>query len=149
MVVEGKHEGEECLVALVYLQYVPVEVAHHCRGATALDVLHDSEVDGDATAECEQQHAQHRSHGLDAPCSPPRRRSGLGPDLFSGSALSVSERYRNISRRQVRLRSAVSPGFDCDNGEARQQQHDGDGVQRLVKSERVIDWRRGAQVTRC
>jgi hypothetical protein len=122
--------------------------AHHCRGPAALDVLDDSEVDGDATAEREQQHPQQRSHGLDAPCSSPRRRSGLGPDLFAGPALPVAERYRNISRRQVRLRGAVSPGFDCDDGEARQQQHDGDGVQRLVKGERVVDGRRGAQVTR-
>ena len=128
---------------------MPVEVAHHCRGAAALDVVDDAEVDGDATAECEQQHAQHGAHGLDAPCSPRRRRSGLGPDLFSASALRVSERYRYIARRQVRLRGAVSPGFDCDDGEARQQQHDGGRVQRLVKGERVVDGRRGTQVTRC
>jgi hypothetical protein len=148
-VVEREDEREEGLRKLV-VKVCLVKNAHHCRGRAALDVLHDAEEDGDAAAQCEQQHHQQRAHRLDAPCPPPDGRAGLGPRLFSLlSALAVAERYRDVSRRQVWLCRAVPPGFNCDDGEARQQQHHGDGVQRLVEGERVVDGRRGAQVPGC
>jgi hypothetical protein len=61
----------------------------------------------------------------------------------------MAQRDRNVSGRRLRLRGAVSPRFDGDDGEACQQQHGGDSVQRLVKGERVVDRRRGAQVPGC
>jgi hypothetical protein len=64
--------------------------------------------------------------------------------------VAVAKRNGDISRRQRELGCrAVPPGFNCNDSEARQQQHDGDGVQRLVESERVVDGRCGAQVARC
>jgi hypothetical protein len=124
--------------------------AHRCRRSAALDVLDDAVEDGDATTHGEQQHRQQRPNGLDTPCPSPRGRTGLGPYLFSGPpALAVAEWYRDVSGRRRWLRAATCPGFNGDNGQARQQQHDGDGVQRLVKGERVVDGRCGAQVSRC
>jgi hypothetical protein len=125
--------------------------AHHCGGPAALDVLHDAIEDAYATAHGEQQHCQQRPDGLDAPCPSSRGCTRLGPYLFCGpSALPIAEGDRDVSGRRRRLLCAsASPGFNSDNGEAGQQQHDGDGVQRLVEGERVVDGRCGAQVTGC
>ena len=152
-VVEREDEGKERLGGLVMLVcYVTARHAHHGRGPAALDVLGDAVEDGYAGAQGEHQHRQQRAHRLDAPCPPPYGRAGLGPRLFSGRpARAIAERDGNVSRREVRWCGAVavSPGLNCDDGEARQQQHDGDGVQRLVQGERVVDGRRGAEVSGC
>jgi hypothetical protein len=124
--------------------------AHRGGGRAALDVLGDAVEDGYATAHGEQQHRQQRPDGLDAPCPPPYGRTRLGPYLFGGpSALPIAQRDRDVPRRRRWLRGAARPGFNSDDGEARQQQHDGDGMQRLVEGERVVDGRRGAQVAGC
>jgi hypothetical protein len=129
---------------------VSSEGAHHGGGSAALDVLHNAVVDAYAPTHGEQQHRQQRADGLDAPCSSPDGRAGLGPQLFSGrSALAMAQRNGNVSGRRLRLRGTVSPGFKGDDGEAGQQQHSGNGMQRLVKGERVVDGRRGAQVPGC
>jgi hypothetical protein len=132
------------------VRVVVTERAHHGGGAAALDVLGDAVEDGYAAAHGEQQHRQQRPDGLDAPCPPPRGRTGLGPYLFGGpSALRVAQRDRNVPRRRRWLRGAAPPGLEGDDGETRQQQHDSDGVQRLVEGERVVNGRGGAQVPRC
>lgn len=63
--------------------------------------------------------------------------------------MPVAQRNGDVARGRVRLGGAGGPGVNCDDGQAGEQQDDGEGVQRLVEGERVVDGRRGAQVARC
>lgn len=124
--------------------------AHQCRGAAALNVLGDAVEDGYAPAYREQQDGQQRADSPDAPSSPPAWLACLCPYLFGcRSALHLVQGYGDISCVRLRLCTARRPGFNCDHGEASQQQDDGDGVQRLVEGEGVVDGGCSAQVPGC
>jgi hypothetical protein len=139
-----------CGLLVLDVCWAVTRCAHQDGRRAALDVLGDAVEDGYATAHGEQQHRQQRPDGLDAPCPPSCGRPGLGPYLFCGPpALPMAERDRDVPGRRRWLRGAAPPGFNGDDGEACQQQHDGDSVQRLVEGERVVDGRRGAQVAGC
>jgi hypothetical protein len=146
-VVEGEHEREKGLQRSVHGGSRGYGAAHHCRGRAALDVLHDAVVEAKAPAHGEQEHRQQRTDSLDAPRATPDGCAGLGPQLLAGRpALAMAQRNGDVSPRRLRLRAAEGPRFDGDDGEPGQQQQCGDGVQRLVEGERVVDGRRGAQV---
>lgn len=114
-------------------------------------MLHDAVEDGDAAAYGEQQHRQQCADGPDTPCPPSPWLAGLGPYLFSSVCVwDIVQCNGNVSgRRRRRLWSAGGPGFGCDEGQAREEQHNADRVQRLVKGKRVVDGGWGAQVRRC
>jgi hypothetical protein len=65
------------------------------------------------------------------------------------SGVPVAERNRDISRGQLWLVRSAGPGFDGDDEQAGEQQHDAGRVEGLVEGERVLDGRRSGQVAAC
>lgn len=114
----------------------------------------DAVEDGDATAYGKQQQRQQGADGPHAPGSGAAVESGLGPDLLAGMArLDIAEGEGDVGGgllgRVVRVvvrAAAGRPGFGSDEGEAGQEQHQGERVQGLVEGKRVVERSGGAQV---
>lgn len=149
-VVEGEDDWEEGLCGVSVRLGTACLDTHHCRGTSALDVSHDAVEESNATAYCEQQQGEQRTHGFDTPALSAPNEARLGPVLLGMlSGLPVAERYRDISRGQLWLVRSAGPGFHCDNEQACEQQHDAGSVEGLVEGERMLDRRRSGQVAAC
>lgn len=150
-VVEGENEWKKCLRRLaVSVWWCRMQVAYQSGWATALDVLDDAVEDANATADGEEQNGKQGADGADAPCSPAAWLACLCPYFLAGRAtLAGGQGDGDVPCRRQRLSTSRGPGFNCDNGDAGEQQDDADGVQRLVESEGIVDGRGGRQVAGC
>jgi hypothetical protein len=107
------------------------------KRASALDVAHDGVEQADPPTQHEQQQAEPGCQGALRETAPNVGALLEGPRLLGrGAALSFGEGDGDVAAvAGIGAARLCSPGFVCDDGEAGEQQHHGDGVQRAVEGE--------------